>query len=182
MNILITYASTHGTTASVAQRINSHFHTLDPSLKTSCLALQDVTNLTPYTAIIIGSVVHAGRWDPPALHFLDENKVALSAVPVWAFSVGAPTSVPKWMGGGQKMRDAETENIAKDVGGRVRIKGHVLFDGRLRGEDVGGGIWAKLWSCCGIRYGDWRNWEKVEEWTGQVFGELSGEEGGPSAS
>src|SRR5205085_50267 len=50
-------------------------------------------SLTKYSAVLVGSVIHAGHWISPARHFIHRERAAFADRPVWAFSVGAPPNL-----------------------------------------------------------------------------------------
>jgi menaquinone-dependent protoporphyrinogen oxidase len=80
MNILVVYATHHGATAEIAQRIGSN-------LQADVLPVIDVTSLDDYDVVIIGSAVEYGTWLPEALDFVKANQLALSQRAVYLFSV-----------------------------------------------------------------------------------------------
>jgi menaquinone-dependent protoporphyrinogen oxidase len=97
MATLITYASEHGSTKEIAERINFVINAKTSPQATECIPIEQIADLSKYSYIVVGSAVHGMRWLPIASSFLHNNAPALSNVPVWAFSVGSPAGLPKFL-------------------------------------------------------------------------------------
>ena len=71
-NILVTYSNRAGSTAGVAVAIaeilNQH------GLPAEVVPMNDVRNLSGYSAVIAGSPIQAAKWLPEAIHFLNEQR------------------------------------------------------------------------------------------------------------
>jgi menaquinone-dependent protoporphyrinogen oxidase len=92
MNILIGYASLHGSTREIAERIGhrmvSDGHNVD------IRSLPDVNDPGQYDAYVMGSAIHNANWLPEAIRFVNDHLDALKDKPAWLFSVGMqPSSV-----------------------------------------------------------------------------------------
>ena len=57
---LVTYATKYGAAAAIAEKIGEILR--QEGLYTDLLPVKRVTDLTPYTAVILGSAVYVGRW------------------------------------------------------------------------------------------------------------------------
>lgn len=90
MKILITYASAHGTTQSIAERIESRMAATNIGVVT-ILPMDKNPHLGDYGVLIVGSSIHAGSWLSPATRFLKFSTGFLKEQPkpTWAFSVGS---------------------------------------------------------------------------------------------
>ncbi|ORY03298.1 Flavodoxin domain-domain-containing protein [Clohesyomyces aquaticus] len=172
MPILILYASEHGTTAEIAERLSSRIASQLPPTEVHALSDIDPTTLPNYTAIILGSAIHGAAWLPKATNFLTANKNALLQKPLFVFSVGAPDAMPKLLRGWWKRMEERKikEKVEKVLG--TKVKGEALFGGKLDEGEVGGCV-----SCCcgmfgGRTVGDFRKWEEVEAWADEVVGVL----------
>ncbi|KAF2688469.1 flavodoxin-like protein [Lentithecium fluviatile CBS 122367] len=172
MPVLILYNTDHGSTAEIASRIASRIDAVLPPTEVHNLHDFDATTLPNYTAVILGSAVHGAKWLPEANTFCDVHKETLITKPVYAFSAGAPGALPKvfrnWCGNHEEK--AIFEGLKKRLDGKVRM--HRLFSGKIEREDLPGG----LRMCCGLfggmRYGDLREWDKIEAWADEVAADL----------
>ena len=71
MKVLVAYASGHGSTAEVAQRIGGELKTR--GLNTVISPVQDVGSVDGFDAFVLGSAVHAGTWLPEMISFLKND-------------------------------------------------------------------------------------------------------------
>ncbi|KAF2094451.1 flavodoxin-like protein [Rhizodiscina lignyota] len=168
MSILVTYATSKGSTIGVAERLAEHLKLYASSV--DCLPVRKVsaTSLTKYSAIIVGSAVQMYEWLTPARNFIHDNEAVLKTKPVWAFSVGFPAE------------DAERVQQEGSLAEKIRkyvpdLKAHKFFYGRLRRRDLGV-YWRLVLQCFAPQYvqrwGDERNWEEIEAWADMVGKEI----------
>ena len=84
--VLVTYASKYGATAEIAEKIGEVLG--QAGLHTDVQPVEEVSDLTPYKAVILGSAVYIGRWRRSAVKFLEANENLLAERMVWFFSSG----------------------------------------------------------------------------------------------
>lgn len=65
----------------------------------------------------------------------------------------------------------EEQKLAEDLKRDLKLREHVLFEGKFLKEHFGF-VLRTLWSCFGGTYGDFRNWTRVEEWANKLADEL----------
>src|ERR1700761_4645914 len=128
MPTLLTYASAHGSTAEIANRIGAIIESKGVVIE--ILPVQEVSDLSKYSSAIVGSAIQNYEWIQPAQTFLHDNSKALSKIPVWAFSVGCPWTVPKRL---QKLWDVDSEeqSVKNDIEKEVKLQQHTLFNGKF---------------------------------------------------
>lgn len=164
MSILVTYASSHGSTKEIAERIASRIETYSQPVE--CLSIQDVkpASLPNYSTIIIGSAIHMLSWLTPARNFIHTNKETLKTKAVWAFSVGFPEK--------EEERVNEENMVGKKLAGDLpNMKGHKLFQGKFEKKDLGW-FMGMIFTCCvpkkKTHWGDNRHWEDIEAWADEI--------------
>jgi menaquinone-dependent protoporphyrinogen oxidase len=81
MKILVTYATCAGSTAEVARAIGDEFS----GVQIDVLPIADVTDITPFEAVVIGSPLHSGQWLPEAHDFVDTHRYTLARIPAALF-------------------------------------------------------------------------------------------------
>ncbi len=86
MKILVTYASRHGSTRGIAERIAGELER--SGAEVDLHPIQDVELLTTYDAVVLGSAVYFGSWLKPAVEFARRHRADLAQRPVWVFSSG----------------------------------------------------------------------------------------------
>jgi menaquinone-dependent protoporphyrinogen oxidase len=82
MNVLVAYATNSGSTEEVAQAIAEELGR--DGAQVDVRRLEEVTNLQPYSAVVIGAPMIVG-WHRAALGFVKKHRQALSRVPVAYF-------------------------------------------------------------------------------------------------
>ena len=164
MNVLIAVASRHGSTREIAEAIAEVLH--DSKFEVDVQDPDDVDDLEPYGAVLIGSSVYVGRWAASARAMVDTHAHALTAKPVWLFSSG-PVGNPPLPAG-------DPEEIPALVA-RLGARGHRTFAGRL---DRGGLALAEraVVSLIQAEQGDFRAWAAVQDWAASIAKELHTDE------
>ncbi len=126
MKVLITVASKYGATAEIGKIIERVIATAghEPHLRQP----DDVTDLSAYDAVVLGSAVYAGNWRPTARKFADRYAQELLALPLWTFSSGPL--------GTEKESDTDMGTIiTKRVDALMPIE-HKVFRGKLDPEQL----------------------------------------------
>src|SRR5690242_10999706 len=88
MATLVIYASEHGSTREIAERICGRLRAA--GLEADLRPVDQVTDLAGYGAFVIGSAIHNQAWLPQAAEFAQRHGQELTGRPVWLFSVGVP--------------------------------------------------------------------------------------------
>lgn len=83
--ILVTYASRTGTTAEVAEAIRNALK--ESGAEVDVLPMQEVTDVSPYHAVIAGSAIRAGKWLPEAVQFVRAHQSMLRHKPFAMYTV-----------------------------------------------------------------------------------------------
>jgi menaquinone-dependent protoporphyrinogen oxidase len=74
--ILIAYASRTGSTAEIAQAIGKTLS--ENGEQVDVRPMQDVTDLTPYNAVVAGSAIRKSKWLPEAAQFIETHRAELA--------------------------------------------------------------------------------------------------------
>ena len=82
--ILIAYCSVTGSTGEVAKAIGEVLRAAEAVVQV--LPVNEVSDLSGYDAVVVGSSIRAGKWLPEAFDFLDRYQAALSDIPVAYFT------------------------------------------------------------------------------------------------
>lgn len=170
MPVLITYATTRGSTREVAERIAARLHA--DGFAVDCRPVDHVYSVDNYSAVILGSAVHSHRWLLDAVKFLDIEAMGLQKRPVWTFSVSmAPASGPRWMR--NKVVNKESQAIADAVARKVpKVRDNHLFAGKRDRSHTSFPVRA-LYGCIGGRLGDLRDWDEIDAWTNTIAKQLA---------
>lgn len=122
--ILVTYASRSGSTAETAEAISKTL--LQDGAQVDLLPMQEVKNLTPYSAVVLGSPIRKSQWLPEALRFVQDHRMELTRKRVAMFTL----SITLAMSNGEQYRQAVKQWVAP-VRSQVKPVSEGLFAGRL---------------------------------------------------
>ena len=159
--ILVTYASRLGSTAGVAEAIGKTL--LDSGAEVEVRRMEDVSDLTPYSAVVAGSAIRNKQWLPEAMQFMQKHQAALRQKPFAAFLVCMTLA----MKDGEKYRphvatwldpvSTLAKPVSKGLFAGVLDTGKIeSFSNRLKFRlSVRFGVWKE---------GDHRDWNAVREW------------------
>ena len=175
MTVLVAYASVHGSTRSIAERVGAVL--TEHGERVEVRTMSSVRNADSYEAFVLGSAVHSRAWLDEATGFLERERNTLAERPVWLFSVGMPAALRgPWRGYGPK----EEALLADDLHRMLAIREHRLFSGVFRREHIplAGRLVCRL---LGLRYGDYRDWPEIDAWATKIAGELKPPGSAPAA-
>ncbi|MGV9844389.1 flavodoxin domain-containing protein [Streptomyces fungicidicus] len=169
MDVLVGYATAHGSTRTIAERTAAVLGRA--GLKAEARPLAEVGDAGAYRAFVLGSAVHGQGWLAPARQFVRDNLDVLGVRPVWLFSVGMPAAL---RGPWRRMAPRELPVIEEGLVPGLRFRGHRLFSGVVRRDQLprAGRVFFRL---VGGRFGDFRDWTAVDGWAAGIAGELRAE-------
>ena len=177
MNVLVGYASEHGSTRGIAERVASRLR--DRGLAAEARPLGTDTDPGCYQAYVLGSAIHSGDWLPEGADFLRRNRSALGRCPVWVFSVSTvgerssafPPAVAARLRGILRLPAAVSA-----VADALHPRGHHAFAGVVAADHWG--LAGRVFMTgLGGRYGDHRDWDEVDEWAGSIADGLAAQPG-----
>ena len=122
--ILITYASRSGSTAEIAAALGKSLS--QNGVQVVVLPMHDVTDITMYQAVLVGSPIRDRAWLPEAIQFVQAHRSELARKPIATFTV----CITLAMSNSDQYRRAVTEWIAP-VRALVKPVSEGLFAGRL---------------------------------------------------
>lgn len=168
MTVLVGYASAHGSTREIAERIGARIRAT--GTKTDVRSLDAAGDAGGYAVFVLGSAVHYQAWLPQAADFLHRNRDLLADRPVWAFSVGMPGALRgPWKG----LAEREEPRLRAGFAADLRPLGHRLFSGVITRDQLGFAR-ALAFRLMGCRYGDHRDWPVIEAWADEIAAWLTG--------
>jgi len=172
MRTLVVFASKHGATQGIAERIAEQL--TEAGLQAEARPAATAGSLADWDAFVIGSAVYAAHWQKEASHFVQRNRAVLASRPVWLFSSGPL---------GTEAADAQGRDLAaaaepKEIAGFRALIGprdHRVFFGALDPGSLGaaGRLIRKMPAGAALLpEGDFRDWAEIESWAGQIAREL----------
>ncbi|MFI6985947.1 flavodoxin domain-containing protein [Embleya sp. NPDC050154] len=168
MDILVAYATCHGSTRSVAERIAARF--VEAGHRVDLRPAADAPQNLRYDVVVVGSAIHNGDWLEDAAEFLHRYAAELARRRVWLFNVSLASSLHGRRGRWLAAHVREPPAVARD---------HVVVDpqdvhsfaGVLKHEHVSALSRPLLWACGG-RFGDFRDWAAIDDWAVGIAAEL----------
>src|ERR1700674_3690704 len=157
-NVLVTFASKHGSTAEVGKRIALAL--VEAGVQAEGLPVGQVGDIAGYDAFVIGSSVYFGQWMRDAVRFVDQNRARFAKSSVWLFSVGP-------LGDQARTDPAEVAGLAASV----NANGHHLFAGAL---DLHKLTFPERLIAKGVKAptGDFRDWNEIDSWSATIASNL----------
>ncbi len=177
MTVLVVYASKHGATREIAERIAA---TLTAAGQPAdARSSENADDLTGYDAFVIGASLYYGHWLKPATAFIRAHEALLADQPVWLFGSGPlgtettetteaqghdlqEADLPKELG---ELRDAIHSRGDRIFFGALDPDGLTLAERTVRRVPAGRAL---------LPEGDFRNWEDIDAWAQAIARELSG--------
>ena len=174
MPVLVVYASKHGSTRGIAERIAAKL--TEDGHPAQARSVEEASGLEGYDAFVIGSAAYAFHWMDEAQAFVKRNSAVLKRVPVWLFSSGPLGNEPT----DAKGRDLRTATVPKEIPelqGVLEARDHRVFFGALDPDTLGFAERAirKLPAArAGLPEGDFRDWDEIDAWAREIAQELAG--------
>jgi menaquinone-dependent protoporphyrinogen oxidase len=157
MTILIAYASKHGSTQGIAERIAEQLRQLGKEAEAR--PVEEVSDPGSYEAFVIGSAIYYGSWLKEATEWVRRNQAVLAARPVWLFSSGPL---------GTEVKDAEQQpKEMTEFQQAIRPREQRIFFGALDHSYLS---FAERVMVKAVRApeGDFRDWHVIEAWAASI--------------
>ena len=161
--VLVAYASRTGTAAEVAEALAQVLRRL--GFTVDVRSVQEVHDLGPYGAVVLGSAAQRNRLLPEAVSFARRHEAALRSLKVAFFAVGMTM---------QEDTPAHRALMLAYLAPLLQIMEPVsvgLFAGRLEYAQIRQ-PWRLLFGSAGLAEGDYRNWQAIRAWAQEVALEL----------
>lgn len=178
MKVLVSYASRHGATGGIAERIADALRAR--GLEVTLARADDVRAIRGFDAYVIGSAAYAFHWLKPATTLVRNNRALLAERPVWLFSSGPVGSAGVGGEGKDPLKDAEPREFA-EFAAAIRPRGLQVFFGAYDPDAPAVGLAEGLFERFAkmipevkkaLPAGDFRDWSAIERWANEIANEL----------
>jgi menaquinone-dependent protoporphyrinogen oxidase len=178
--VQVVYASRHGGTAGIAQRIAEVLQ--DEGNDVVVANAADRPNPSGFDAYVIGSGVQIGSWHREGTDFLERNQAMLATKPVWLFSSGPLPGSSMMNETVDRLELALGPRDGPGSGGRKRIealsaaihaRAHRVFYGAFDPKDPPKSMQERLVRLLPaakqvLPTGDFREWDAIEAWAREI--------------
>jgi menaquinone-dependent protoporphyrinogen oxidase len=166
MYALVGYATRHGSTREVAERIAKTLVEWGGTIELR--TLDHVADVHPYQAVIIGSAIYSGGWLAEASSFVRRHLPVLAQRPVWMFSVGR---LPHqgWLL--RRVTGPDARELT-EFRARLHARDHRFFAGAVLPERLPV-VQRVAFRAVGGRYGDFRDWRAIDAWAESIARQLA---------
>jgi menaquinone-dependent protoporphyrinogen oxidase len=149
--VLIAYATKHGSTHEVAETVAAHL--AQAGVEAHTVPANRVRSLDEFEAVVLGAPIYMGRWHHDARAFLRRFRSELATRPLAVFALGPISdSSEQWDGARQQLYRA----LAHAPGVEPVTVG--LFGGAIVPETL-------HFPFSHVPAGDLRDWDSIRAWT-----------------
>jgi menaquinone-dependent protoporphyrinogen oxidase len=164
MTILVTYASKHGATYGIAERICYRLRQLEQDAVVRSIAAVGDVDVPAYDAFVIGGAAYYFHWMKEATEFVRRNRDALAQRPVWLFSSG-PLGKDEKDAQGRDPRETLVPKEFAELRDAIHPRDTRIFFGALDYTQFGfpERMFAKR-----MPQGDFRDWDEIDAWAEEI--------------
>ena len=170
MTVLVAYASRHGSTRGIAERIAERLAA--DGIAADARPATEVRDASGYDAFVIGGAAYMFHWLKQATEFVERNRGLLAARPTWLFSSGpVGTNLVDKQG-----RDVFETTVPKEFPGliaAVQPRGTTVFFGAMDPAAPPIGIAERFMTLMpaakkSLPAGDFRDWAAIDAWADEI--------------
>jgi menaquinone-dependent protoporphyrinogen oxidase len=170
MPVLVAYASRHGATKGIAERVAERLRAdgLDVDVRPAA----DVGKATGYDVFIVGASAYMFHWLKDATKFVERNRAVLAQHPTWLFSSG-PLGTDTVDKDGRDVLEASVPKEFPGLIDAVHPRGTKVFFGALDPAAKPIGIAERFMALmpagkAAIPTGDFRDWDAIDAWADEI--------------
>ncbi len=174
MNVLVAYASRHGATQGIAERIAETLRSAGIDAKAQ--PVSSVKSAAGYDAFVIGSAAYMFHWLKEAVALVRRDRMVLAGKPVWLFSSG-PLGTDALDAKGRDQKVVAVPKEVPELAETVHAREHRVFFGAYQPDQKPVGFAERLVSLMPaakkeLPAGDFRNWPEIEAWAAAIADDL----------
>jgi menaquinone-dependent protoporphyrinogen oxidase len=176
MKVLVAYATRHGATGGIAERIGQ---TLERhGLAVTVQPVGEVKAAAEYDAFVIGSAAYVNHWLKEASRFVRKHRSILASRPVWLFSSGPLGTDLVDAQGRDVIRASVPQEFAEFA--EIQPRDRRVFFGAYDLDAKPIGLMERLGAPFmrmsavreAIPAGDFRDWDAIDAWAQEIAQEL----------
>jgi menaquinone-dependent protoporphyrinogen oxidase len=169
MKVLVAWASRHGSTRGIAERIAERLAA--NGLDAEARQVTEVRDTAPYDAVVVGAAAYMYRWLGDATAFVRRNRSDLARKPAWLFSSG-PIGTDLVDAKGRDVLEASVPKELPELATLVGARGTRIFFGAWDPTAPPVGMAERLMrlvpASSALPAGDFRDWPAIEAWADEI--------------
>jgi menaquinone-dependent protoporphyrinogen oxidase len=176
MRVLVAYATRHGATRGIAERIAACLR--HDGLEVDLSRAAEVRTVDGYDAVVMGSAAYMFHWLEEATRFARHNRASLAARPVWVFSSG-PVGTERVDAQGRDLLIVSEPKEFAELRSSLHPRGEQVFYGALDPQAPPIGLAERLMRHMpasareAMPAGDFRDWPAIDAWADGIAAELT---------
>jgi menaquinone-dependent protoporphyrinogen oxidase len=170
MVVLVAYASRHGATAGIAERIGARLrsHGLDVEVAPAAR----VRDAARYDAFVVGGAAYMFHWLGDATRFVRRDRATLASRPTWLFSSG-PLGTDLVDEEGRDVFETTIPREFPELRAAVHPRGERVFFGAWDAAAKPIGVAERLMRLMpaarnALPTGDFRDWDAIDAWADEI--------------
>jgi menaquinone-dependent protoporphyrinogen oxidase len=173
MRVLVGYASRHGSTAGIAQRIAAGLR--EEGLSAEACPVTEADHIDAYDAFVIGAAAYMFHWLKDATRFVKRHHRLLAERPVWLFSSG-PLGTDLVDEDGRDVLETTRPKEFDELRALVQPRDERVFFGAWDPDappiGLGERLVRRMPASPEIPAGDFRDWAAIDAWAADIAREL----------
>jgi menaquinone-dependent protoporphyrinogen oxidase len=171
MSVLVAYATRHGATRGIAERIAERLRS--QGLDAEAHAVGEVRDPARYEAFIVGGAAYMFHWLGGATSFVERNHKLLADRPTWLFSSG-PVGTDLVDKQGRDVLETTVPKEFAKLREQVHPRGEKIFFGAYDPGAKAIGMAERFMTLMpasardGLPKGDFRDWPAIDAWADEI--------------
>ena len=175
MLVLVAFASRHGATAGIAERIAAAL--TERGVPAEAVPVEGVADVSAYDAVVLGGAAYMFHWLKPAVNFARQHHAELAARPVWLFSSG-PLGTDRVDEHGKDVLETSRPKELEDLTRLLHARGERVFFGAFDPASPPVGLGERMvrrmsGTANALPEGDFRDWPAIDAWAAQIADDLA---------
>jgi menaquinone-dependent protoporphyrinogen oxidase len=184
MKVFVGYASRHGATQGIAERIATRLER--PGIEVTLRPVDEADSVDEYDAFVIGSAAYMGGWLGQATTFVRQHRELLARCPVWLFSSG-PIGSELVDAKGRDQLEASAPKEFAEFSTTIQPRAEQVFFGAYNPDagpiGMAEGVMARFMRVVpairqALPAGDFRDWNAIDAWAETIARDLQHVQGG----